>query len=101
MMQKELPFDARKLARAENPRTSHAAAAGVRAFRTGHHAQILAVMACGADWTADEIAAKCCLDRHQVGRRLNELERHGLVRKTANQRDTGTGRLACCYEVAP
>ena len=101
--QMPLPFDARRLARTENPTTSKAAAAACRELRSEHHATILRVMRDTGylydDWTADEIAAVCGLTRHQVGRRLNELERATLVRKSGRQRATPTGRLACCYEV--
>lgn len=96
-----LPFCAHQLARATNPETSHQAAAGVRSFRTQHHETILAVMRTSDDWTADEIAIHCHLDRHQIGRRLGELERHGLVQKSGNQRRTAAGRMACCYRVMP
>ena len=107
-----LPFDARRLARSENPTTSKSAAAACRELRSEHHSTILAVMnseivgqdelmVITRDWNADEIAEKCSLDRHQIGRRLHELERSGMVRKSGRQRATPTGRLACCYEAKP
>lgn len=100
MNQPALPFDAHRLARTENPSTSHAAAAASRELRADHHRTILDVMRCGADWTADEVAVHCQLDRHQIGRRLGELEKSGLVRKSGAQRATATGRLANCYAIA-
>jgi predicted ArsR family transcriptional regulator len=87
-------------ARASDPSTSHAAAAAARGVAADHHRTILEVMRCGADWTADEIAVHCNLDRHQIGRRLGELERAGLVRKSGAQRATATGRMANCYSIA-
>jgi len=99
--QPALPFDAHRLARTENPSTSHAAAAASRDLRANHHRTILDVMRCSADWTADEIALHCNLDRHQIGRRLGELERHGLVRKSGAQRPTASGRMANCYALVP
>lgn len=94
-----LPFEARKLARTENPETSKAAAAVSKELRSEHHKTILAVMATGSlGWTADDIAMRCSLSRHQIGRRLNELERAGIIRKTGVTRPTPTGRMACCYE---
>lgn len=99
MNQASLPFDAHRLARTENPSTSHAAAAAARDLRADHHRIILDVMRCSADWTADEVAIQCKLDRHQIGRRLGELEKALLVRKSGRQRPTATGRLANCYAV--
>lgn len=99
MNQPGLPFAPHTLARTENPTTSHAAAAAARDLRADHHRTILDVMRCGADWTADNVAIHCNLDRHQIGRRLGELERHGLVRKSGAQRPTATGRMANCYAV--
>ncbi len=91
-------WDARTKARTTDPATSHAAARAARETAADHQRTILAVMRCGADWTADEIAAQCNLDRHQIGRRLGELERAGLVRKSGATRPTATGRQANCYE---
>ena len=99
MNQSLLPFAAHTLARTENPATSHAAAAAARDLRADHHRLILDVMRCGEDWTADEVAIHCHLDRHQIGRRLGELEKHLLVRKSGRQRPTATGRMANCYQV--
>jgi len=103
--QAELPFDARTLARSTDPQTSKDAASASRELRALQHRTIMAVMeirpafCVPRDFTADEIAALCDLDRHQVGRRLGELEREGLVRRTGNKRPTPSGRMAQCYEV--
>ena len=98
----QIPFDATTLARSTNPATSHAAAQSCRELRDAQHRTILEVMGRGyaPDWTADEIAEWCALDRHQIGRRLNELERHRLIRRTANKRPTPSGRMAQCWEVS-
>ena len=97
MNQLEINFDAHKLARAENPATSKAAAKASRDLRSEHHRIVLAVLDSVTDANADEIAARCDLDRHQIGRRLNELERVGYVRLTGITRPTATGRMAQCY----
>lgn len=103
MNQPDLPFDARTLARTDNPETSKAVAGSARDLRCEHHAIILDVIARWryVDWTADEIARRCDLDRHQIGRRLGELERAGIVEKSGEKRPTDTGRLAHCYRVVP
>jgi predicted ArsR family transcriptional regulator len=92
-------WDARTKARTTDPATSHAAARAAAGTAADHHRTILDVMRCGTDWTADEIALHCHLDRHQIGRRLGELERAGKVRKSGATRPTATGRQANCYEV--
>ena len=97
--QAALPFDAHTKARTTDPATSHAAAAAARGLAADHQRTILEVMRCGDDWTADEIAVHCGLDRHQIGRRLGELERAKLVRKTGNTRRTARGRAAGCYAI--
>lgn len=97
MNQIELPFDAHKLARTTDPSTSKEAAMACKELRGEHHAIVLAVLDSVVDANADEIAARCELDRHQIGRRLNELERAGLVWRTGVTRPTATGRAAMCY----
>lgn len=99
MNQSELPFAAHKLARASDPETSKAAARQCKALRADHHQKIVAALRRLTTANADEIAQYCDLDRVQVGRRLNELERAGLVRKTGETRPTASGRAACCYGV--
>jgi len=97
MNQPPLPFDAHKLARTDDPATSKAAAKSCKELRSEHHRLILEALSEVGDANADEIADVCGLHRHQVGRRLNELERAGYVRLTGTTRPTPTGRLAQCY----
>lgn len=97
----QLTFGDVPRARTTDPETSHAAAASSRGLAGEHRRKILAVMAKGGDWTADEIAERCDLNRHQIGRRLGELERSGAVQKSINTRPTPSGRQAQCYEVTP
>jgi predicted transcriptional regulator len=93
--------DAFRRARTTDPQTSKDAARAVGGMADEHFRIIFAVIATGGDWTADEIATRCPLDRHQIGRRLGEMEREGMVRVTANQRPTPKGRMARCYEAVP
>jgi predicted Rossmann fold nucleotide-binding protein DprA/Smf involved in DNA uptake len=65
-------------ARRTDPETSHEAAAGVHEFEADHHAQILEALRLGPAG-ATEIASRCGLGRDQVGKRLCELVRDGLV----------------------
>ena len=65
-------------ARQTDPETSHEAAAGVADFEGDHHAQILEALTLGPAG-ATEISSRCGLGRDQVGKRLCELERRGLV----------------------
>lgn len=101
----QLTLDEIARARRTDPATSKDAARQAGGLAAEHQRIILGVMQMRAhtgearDWTADQIAEWCDLDRHQVGRRLGELERNGLVRVTGNQRPTPRGRLARCYEV--
>lgn len=70
----------RKLARRNNPATSHAAARRVSEFAKQHHAQILGALSQHpAGLTVHEIAGMCRLDAHAVGKRMNELEKAGQV----------------------
>lgn len=100
-MNQQSLFDPRRLARTDNPSTSHDAARACRGLRSEHHDRILFVMqAAGADMTADEIAqADGVLDRVQVGKRLHELVAAGAVRITGRTRPTPSGRAAQTYEV--
>lgn len=91
-------FDDIRRARTTDPQTSKDAARAVGGMADEHFSTIFAVMETGGDWTADEVASRCPLDRHQIGRRLGEMERDGMVRVTANQRPTPKGRMARCYE---
>lgn len=73
-------------ARATDPDTSHEAAAEVHEFEGDHHAQILDALRLGPAG-ATEIAGRCGLGRDQVGKRLCELERGGLVVKDGKTRN--------------
>jgi predicted Rossmann fold nucleotide-binding protein DprA/Smf involved in DNA uptake len=72
------PLFAPPRARSTDPAPSHEAAAAVPQFEADHRAQILDALLLGPAG-ATEIARRCKLGRDQVGKRLCELERRGLV----------------------
>jgi len=92
-------FDAKKLARRTDPDTSHAAARSSQQLRGAHHRTILSVLAQVRDANADEIAARCSLSRHQIGRRLGELWVAKMVVKSGATRPSASGRSAECYRL--
>lgn len=65
-------------ARTADPATSHEAAAAVPQFEGEHYAMILEALDTGPAG-ATAIAARCGLGRDQVGKRMVELERGGMV----------------------
>jgi predicted ArsR family transcriptional regulator len=73
----------RRMARASDPESSHAAAAEHLASgaNAAQRAACLAVMRTDSGLTSDEIAEAAGLERHAAARRLPELERDGLVRR--------------------
>ena len=68
------------LARASNPATSVDAALVARFVARAHRALILDTLHAYGPATAERLASNLPLDKHQVGRRLIELERLGLAR---------------------
>jgi len=78
-------------ARAENPPTSHAAAARVSEFMGEQHARILDALAAGPAG-ASRIAERCGLNSHQVGKRLHELEVAGRIALTGRTVASASGR---------
>lgn len=88
----------RRLARTENPPTSHQAATRVREFASEHHRTILkALQGHGArGLTVHEIAAYCRLDANAIGKRVGEMERDGLIDTGEHQttRASPSGRQA-------
>ena len=67
------------LARASNPATSVDAALVARFVARAHRALILDTLHAYGPATAERLASNLPLDKHQVGRRLIELERLGLA----------------------
>lgn len=76
--QTSLDFDARRLARKDDPATSKNAAGRVGEFKTRHIALIWNALESGP-MTKDEIAAVTRLTDIQVARRGKEMSEAGLV----------------------
>jgi hypothetical protein len=83
----------RRMARATDPATSHAAAAQhvASGANAAQRAACLAVMG-GAWMTSDEIAEAAGIERHAAARRLPELARDGLVERGPAKLSTVGGR---------
>lgn len=87
-----LDSDPKKLARANDPGTSKAAAKTVKQFSKKRHALILWGLGI-REGTFYDIAETTGLEPSQVWRRLNELERKGLIEPTGGERRGPTGRM--------
>lgn len=82
------------------PQTSHAAnKAATLDMRKTHYSKILASLGVLIAATYEEISAHNGMDKHQVGRRLKEMEGNELVWKPGTTRKTKSGRMACVYQV--
>jgi len=79
------------LFRQSNPSTSRAAAARVREFSGEHHRAILEALR-AAPGGASSIADRCGLVAHQVGKRLHELAKAGLIVETGRLVESASGR---------
>ena len=79
------------LFRRTDPVTSRLAAADAKQFRGEHHRQILDALA-AAPGGASAIAARCGLVPHQVGKRLHELAKAGLIVETGRLAESASGR---------
>ena len=77
--------------RRTDPPTSRIAARMAGGLRADHHRRILDALRAGPAG-ASEIAARCGLDAHQVGKRLGEMGRAGLIETTGNTVRSATGR---------
>ncbi len=84
------------------PETSHEAnRKAVPEMRMEHHKKIISALEKLKAANYEVIAAQIKLDKHQVGRRMSELERMGLVHNTKIQTTTSTGRKAYAYSLSP
>jgi hypothetical protein len=86
--------EARTLARASDPASSHAAAAEVVASgaAAAQRARVLRALVAEPGLTSDEIAAATGMERHQPARRCPELETLGLIRRGEIRPSRLTGR---------
>lgn len=100
-----LPFAPHRLARADDPETSHMAAVASQRLRGRDHQLILTVLRSMfgrlQPRAAEEIADQDeLLTYHAVARRMAELERAGLVEKAESKHRNRSGRLAFRYRIA-
>lgn len=82
------------------PDTSHAAnKAAVPEMRADHHKKIIQALEELGTANYEVIAKKLSMDRHQIGRRLSELERMEIVFKPGLKTKTSSGRDAYVYSL--
>ena len=86
-------FKSRMLARNSDPQTSHKAAKQVSVFANNHHRKIYEALQTMKDGTFYEIAERSGLEPASVWRRLNEMEKDGLIQTTGEERKGPTNRL--------
>lgn len=92
--------DFARQARRSDPATSHVAAARAEPIARRHHAAILAALSkTPAGATIHEMKILTGIDHVAVARRMSELEREGLVRRTGGERPSPAGRPCCVWEV--
>ena len=95
----QIAIDWEANARESDPWTSHAAAARVREFASGHIAIILDCLERHGPQTADEIASRVGLLSHQVNKRLSDCQKRELARPTGLCRLSASNRLERVWEV--
>jgi predicted Rossmann fold nucleotide-binding protein DprA/Smf involved in DNA uptake len=83
--------DGPALARAGDPVTSQSAAARVREFAGQHHRAIIEALR-EAPGGPSTIAQRSGLVAHQVGKRIHELEKAGLIKQTGRLVESASGR---------
>jgi len=86
-------YRSRTLARNADPQTSHEAAKQVSVFQNNHQKRIYEALTTMKDGTFYEIADRCGLQPPSVWRRLNEMEKSGLIQPTGEERKGPTNRL--------
>jgi predicted transcriptional regulator len=80
------------------PATSHTAneAASIE-MRSGHWSKIIKALKILGLSTGEEIATHLGMDKHQIGRRMIELEGLQIVYKPGSKKNTSSGRAAYQY----
>ncbi len=91
MTQLSLFDDGPQLARQSDPVTSQAAAARVREFAGQHHRAIIEALR-DAPGGPSAIARRSGLVAHQVGKRIHELAKAGLIQETGRLVESASGR---------
>lgn len=66
---------------------------------TNHHKCILIALNVLKSGTYEQIAEAVAMEKHQVGRRISELERMGVIYKPGEKRNTSTRRQAFVYKI--
>ena len=97
-------FEPRKAVRTDDVSTSKAAAASMSEAAQAQYELILgALREAGRPMAGEEISdwINEKLDRVQIMRRMNELERHNFVARTDERHVNRTGRKACRYALKP
>lgn len=92
MNQLSIDFTARTHARSSDPATSHAAAARITEFASGHCGKILAALKAHGPQSPQQLADLVGLNQFQVCRRLPELQKSGLAAPTGVLVETVSGR---------
>lgn len=88
------------LARSENPPTSKLAAREVYQFANTHHRKIYDALSEIGDGTFYEIADACELSPSAVWRRLNEMEKAGIIHPTGSNRRGPTMRWCRVWSIS-
>lgn len=86
-------------ARKTDPATSKLAGENAAKFAPCHYRAILLALADMQGGTADEIAVNCCLDKHQISRRLPEMTKACFVQVTTETRLSKKGRPARVWAI--
>lgn len=68
-------------------------------MQQNHYTKILSALELVECAIYEDIASLTGMERHQVGRRLSELEGQNKVYRTGIKKPTSTGRLAYCYSL--
>jgi len=84
-----------------NPVTSLEAYRAVNSeMLVNHHSKIISALKSAKNGLMyEQIAAQIKMDKHQVGRRISELERENVIYKTGEKRLTSTNRNAFVYKI--
>tara|TARA_R110000803_G_scaffold39641_5_gene85550 strand:- start:807 stop:1088 length:282 start_codon:yes stop_codon:yes gene_type:complete len=84
------------LARNNDPQTSHDAAHSVEFSLGRQHQEIVTVLERGIPFAAEQLEM---IIGFPVWRRMNELEKAGIVEKTGEQHKNNSGRMANKYRL--
>jgi len=90
-------FGCQPIARNSDPITSHAAADAAKALIADHEAKIFKALKSGPAGK-DGIAARCSLTGTQIGKRLRDMARSGLIRETGALVKSAAGRHETQWE---